>query len=195
MKLAVATALLLLVFGTPAFSDAGQEKGQGEHSEAGKPAAKPQSQEKPVDRQQAPATRHEEHPTASNHTQEQAKTPQGAHSAAPSEPKSHAVSHAQPRNETRTVSHSATANRGNSSHGRISDAHYTANFGSQHRFHVSQSDYQRRRFTYGGYSFGFIDPWPVGWAYSDDVYIVYVDGGYYMYDPFHPGVRIAVNIL
>ena len=36
---------------------------------------------------------------------------------------------------------------------------------------------------------------PIGWAYSDDIYIVYVDGGYYMYDPFHPGVRIAVSIL
>jgi hypothetical protein len=206
MKFAIFTALLLLFFGTPAFSDARQEKGQEEHSEAGKPAAKPEKpapkpqSEKPVDRQQTPVAKHEEHPTTSKPTEDQAKTPQHAHSAAPSEPNSHAASHVQPSNETRTVSHSTqphsvATNKGNSSHGRISEAHYTASFGSQHRFHVNQSDYQRRRFSYGGYSFGFIDPWPVGWAYSDDVYIVYVDGGYYMYDPFHPGVRIAVNIF
>jgi hypothetical protein len=60
---------------------------------------------------------------------------------------------------------------------------------------VSQGDYQNRRFQYGGYSFGFIDPWPSDWGYSDDVYIVYVDGGYYMYDVAHPGIRIAVSIF
>jgi len=53
----------------------------------------------------------------------------------------------------------------------------------------------RRRFDYGGYSFGFIDPWPVGWGYADDVYVVYDDGGYFMYNRYHPGFRISLNIL
>jgi len=26
-------------------------------------------------------------------------------------------------------------------------------------------------------------------------YVVYSDGGYYMYDRVHPGVRISINIL
>jgi hypothetical protein len=91
--------------------------------------------------------------------------------------------------------HAAGGNRGNSSHGRISDASYASNFGSGHSFHVNRGEYDRRRFEYGGYSFGFIDPWPVGWGYSDDVYVVYLNGGYYMYDRVHPGLRISVNIL
>jgi hypothetical protein len=85
--------------------------------------------------------------------------------------------------------------RGGNEHGRISNDHYAARFGSEHRFHVNRRDYDHRRFRYGGYAFGFIDPWPIGWDYSDDVFVEYTDGGYYMYDRVQPGVRIAVNIL
>lgn len=92
---------------------------------------------------------------------------------------------AQPRAQTQAVS----------THGRISNAHYASSFGRGHTFHVSEGDYRNRRFQYGGYSFGFLDPWPVGWGYSDPVYVVYVDGGYYMYDPVHVGMRISINIL
>ena len=86
-------------------------------------------------------------------------------------------------------------NRGGGDHGRISDEHYRTSFGREHNFHVNQRDYDSRRFEYGGYSFGFIDPWPAAWYYTDDVYVVYDNGGYYMYNPAHPGVRISVNIL
>jgi hypothetical protein len=86
-------------------------------------------------------------------------------------------------------------NRGGGDHGRISDEHYRTSFGREHNFHVNQRDYDSRRFEYGGYSFGFIDPWPVAWYYTDDVYVVYDNGGYYMYNPAHPGIRISVNIL
>src|ERR1019366_111632 len=44
---------------------------------------------------------------------------------------------------------------------RIPDDRYKANFGREHSFRVNQSDYSRdRRFQYGGYWFGFVDPWP-----------------------------------
>ncbi len=85
--------------------------------------------------------------------------------------------------------------RGSGDHGRISDDHYRASFGNGHNFHVNRGDYDHRRFDYGGYSFGFIDPWPLGWGYTDNVYVVYDDGAYYMYDVVHPGVRISVSIL
>ena len=84
---------------------------------------------------------------------------------------------------------------GGGDHGRISDDHYRASFGSGHNFHVNRGDYDHRRFDYGGYSFGFIDPWPVGWGYTDNVYVVYDDGSYYIYDVVHPGIRISVSIL
>jgi hypothetical protein len=86
-------------------------------------------------------------------------------------------------------------NRGGGDHGRISDEHYRTSFGREHNFHVNQRDYDSRRFEYGGYSFGFIDPWPAAWYYTDDVYVVYANGGYYMYNPAHPAIRISVNIL
>jgi hypothetical protein len=84
---------------------------------------------------------------------------------------------------------------GGGAHGRISEAHYSASFGSEHHFHVKQGDYNNHRFNYGGYSFGFIDAWPAGWYYTDDVYVVYEDGEYYMYDVVHPGIHISVNII
>jgi hypothetical protein len=104
----------------------------------------------------------------------------------PTRTEQHPPNHAAHANVTHHESHA---------HGRITDAHYTAHFGSSHRFHVSRIEYQRRRFVYGGYTFGFADPWPPAWAYSDPVYVVYVDNGYYMYDPVHPGIRITLNIF
>jgi hypothetical protein len=85
--------------------------------------------------------------------------------------------------------------RGGNEHGRISNEHYANRFGREHSFHVNRSDYNHRRFQYGGYAFGFVDPWPINWGYSDDVYVVYTDDGYYMYNRFHPGLRISINIL
>ncbi|HEY1800526.1 MAG TPA: hypothetical protein VGG46_06275 [Terriglobales bacterium] len=51
------------------------------------------------------------------------------------------------------------------------------------------------RFQYSGYWFAFAQPWPVDWSYDDDCYIDYVDDGYYLFDPVHPGIRIAVNVI
>src|ERR1039458_6702624 len=59
--------------------------------------------------------------------------------------------------------------------GRIPNERFKANFGEQHRFHVSQGDYRNHRFQYGGYSFGFVDPWPSNWLYTQDVYVVEID--------------------
>ncbi len=50
------------------------------------------------------------------------------------------------------------------------------------------------RFQYGGFWFGFVQPWPADWYYTDDVYIDFVDGGYYMYDPYYPGTRIEISV-
>jgi len=80
--------------------------------------------------------------------------------------------------------------------GRISEAHFHSNFGREHRFRIGNpvlvGGYSR--FQYGGYWFGFVEPWPAGWYYTDDVYIDYVDDGYYMSCP--PGkVTSLVTIL
>jgi hypothetical protein len=40
-----------------------------------------------------------------------------------------------------------------------------------------------------------VDAWPAGWAYTDDCYIDYIDGEYFLFDLLHPGVRIAVFVV
>jgi len=81
--------------------------------------------------------------------------------------------------------------------GRISDERFRSNFGSNHHFRIGSpvlvGGYSR--FQYGGYWFGFIQPWPSDWYYTDDVYVDYVDGGYYMYNPYYPGARFAITVV
>jgi hypothetical protein len=76
---------------------------------------------------------------------------------------------------------------------RIPDEKYKANFGQAHRFRVSQGDYRNHRFQYGGYSFGFVGVWPSNWLYTQDVYVVEIDGVYYLCNPTYPGVNIALS--
>jgi hypothetical protein len=81
--------------------------------------------------------------------------------------------------------------------GRIPDDKFRANFGRQHAFvinHVTTVS-GRPQFQYGGYSFTIVDAWPTGWAYSDQCYVDYIDGQYFLYDLAHPGVQIALMVV
>jgi hypothetical protein len=78
-------------------------------------------------------------------------------------------------------------------HAQIPADRYKANFGQQHKFHVSQADYNGRRFAYGGYSFGFVDPWPSNWLYTQDVYVVEINGVYYLCNASFPGVNLTLS--
>jgi hypothetical protein len=79
---------------------------------------------------------------------------------------------------------------------RIPDDKFRANFGRQHRFRVQTTVVEgQSRFQYGGYWFALVDPWPVGWAYTDDCYIDFIDGEYVLIDLLHPGVQIAVFVV
>jgi len=78
--------------------------------------------------------------------------------------------------------------------GRIPDDRYKANFGREHTFRVSQRDYSSGRFQYGGYWFGFGGAWPSNWLYTQDVYVVEIDGVYYLCNPAYPGVNLVINV-
>ena len=78
--------------------------------------------------------------------------------------------------------------------GRIPDDRYKANFGQGHTFRVSQGDYSNRRFQYGGYWFGFVGAWPSNWLYTQDVYVIDIDGVYYLCNPMYPGVNVALSV-
>ena len=83
---------------------------------------------------------------------------------------------------------------GGNRNGRIPDDRYKANFGREHTFHVSQGDYGNRRFQYGGYSFGFVGAWPTNWLYTQNVYVIEIDGVYYLCNPVYPGINIALSV-
>ena len=80
--------------------------------------------------------------------------------------------------------------------GHIPDEKFHANFGRSHTFRAQTVIVSGQpQFQYGGYSFQLVDAWPVGWAYTDDCYIDYIDGEYFLFDLLHPGVRIAVFVV
>lgn len=188
MKIATSAAALLLLFGTAtcvsARQDRPQDNHQGDHQEPAHQNGKPEQKGAKPQEHGRPAPSH----TRATHPQQHAAHPQ-QHPMNRSQHAGHP--------QQRPVAHPQHANGrpAPQAHGRISDAHYRASFGSAHRFHVSRSDYQHHMFRYGGYQFRFVDPWPPAWAYSDPVYVVYEDGGYYMYDPLHPGIRITLSIF
>lgn len=80
--------------------------------------------------------------------------------------------------------------------GRIPDDKFRAHYGQAHHFNartvISQGQTQ---FAYGGYSFQFVDAWPVGWGYTDDCYVDYIDGEYFLIDLAHPGARLALIVI
>ena len=81
--------------------------------------------------------------------------------------------------------------------GRIPDDRFRANFGRGHEFRIGSPTMVDgySRFQYGGFWFGFVQPWPDGWYYTDDVYIDYIDGEYFVFNPYYPGVRIAISVV
>lgn len=78
--------------------------------------------------------------------------------------------------------------------GRIPADRYKANFGREHTFRVSQGEYRTGRFQYGGYWFGFGGAWPSNWLYTQDVFVVEINGIYYLCNPAYPGVNLVLNI-
>lgn len=92
---------------------------------------------------------------------------------------------------TKQAEHAATDR-----HGRIPDDKFRSHFGRQHTFVVNRITVVegQPRFQYSGYWFT-LDGWPTGWAYSDDCYVDYIDGEYFLFDLLHPGVRIAIIVV
>lgn len=81
--------------------------------------------------------------------------------------------------------------------GRIPDDKFRAHFGRQHTLVINRPTIVegQPRFQYGGYWFSIVDAWPADWAYTDDCYIDYIDGEYFLFDLRHPGVRVAIVVV
>jgi hypothetical protein len=189
MKLArwISTAALSFVLGTFLVGTTALVQAQDQRDEArpadpdNHPEATKPSQDEPSSRPEEakPSKQNEDKPATSkdNSKQDDAKprTEQGGDAS-----KGQSAEHAQ-------------GGRG----GRIPDDKFRASFGRQHTFVMKRPTVVQGQptFQYGGYSFTLVDVWPAGWAYTDQCYIDYIDGEYFLFDLAHPGVRLAIVVV
>jgi hypothetical protein len=166
----IGTGALLLFFGIPAPTFA-QEQHDPQEQPAKPPDAKPTHDEKP---QAAPPKTPDDRPRPDNAAKPPKDTERKQEQQRPEDAKR------------------AQQTGG----GRIPDDKFRQHFGREHTFHVGPTMVEGRpRFQYGGYSFIIAQPWPAGWGYNDDVYVVDVNGVYYLVDLAHPGVQLELQIV
>jgi hypothetical protein len=165
-------AVLSLAIAAPVYA---QQEQHDQQEDKDKPA-------KPEEKKAQPAKPEEKSAQPERNAKPEEKSAQQPEKATKPEERNAQQQHAQPAKQ---------AQRGG---GRIPDDRYKANFGQQHTFHVSQGDYNNHRFQYGGYWFGFAGVWPSNWLYTQDVYVIDIDGVYYLCNPAYPGVNIALDV-
>ncbi len=182
-------AILSILLGSAAMLCAQDEKPQDDHPakpEETKPAPKAE-EAKPAQPDMAKPSKQEQ---KDEKKQEKDQSHDKAMPARPDHP-GQPASNMQGQDRSQQA-HATPAGRG----GHIPDDKFRANFGRGHTFRANTVIVSGRpQFQYGGYSFELVDAWPAGWAYTDDCYIDYIDGQYFLFDLLHPGVRIAVFVV
>ena len=129
---------------------------------------------------------------------EAAPQPQGQEPEAKPEKPEKPQKNQENRQEKQAPASSAQAgqNRPTGKSGHIPDDKFRASFGKSHTFAVNKIVMVNSQptFVYAGYSFILVNPWPAGWAYTDECYIDYIDGEYFLFDLLHPGVQVALFV-
>jgi len=172
-----------------------QAKGQQQQQQKQQQAKGQQEQQQKQQQQQAKSNKQRQDKSAKQEQNQEARGQQEQHSQRQTE-----SSHGGPQRTQRAEATQRAqpelrlSDRGS---GHIPDDRFRSHFGRGHDFHMGNpvmvGGYSR--FQYGGYWFGFVDPWPTGWYYTDAFYIDYVDGGYYMFNPYYPGARFAITVV
>ena len=204
------TALLLLLAVTaPAYARQDQQEHKGKQDQQAKPEKQQQDKSARPEQQQHAQQQNQNKQQQQQHAQQQNQNKQQQQRAqqqsqnkqqqqAREQQGQQRQQHAQrtPDEERRQQAEPALrlSARGE---GRIPDDRFRSKFGREHEFRIGSprlvGGYSR--FQYGGYWFGFVEPWPVDWYYTDDVYVDYIDGGYYLCNPSYPGTRISINVV
>src|SRR5579872_84360 len=99
------------------------------------------------------------------------------------------------RSQSWDSDHRTWQQRGGYNGYRIPDDRFRGYFGQAHAFRIHGLPFRvvagYPRFQYDGYWLSLVDPWPQSWANNwydtDDVYVNYIDNGYYLFDRRHPG--------
>jgi hypothetical protein len=185
MKLvrALSTAVLSLTFGVGVPVYAQQEQHEQREEQKDKPAQETEKKVQP-----------EKSAKEDKNARQEDKNAKPEEKNARQEKSSQEEKNAQEQHTQQVKPEQQPRHAGANGGGRIPEDRYKANFGQNHRFHVSQADYSNRRFQYGGYWFGFAGEWPSNWLYTQDVFVVEIDGVYYLCNANYPGVNIALNV-
>jgi hypothetical protein len=151
---------------------------------------------KPEQKQEAKPAKQSQKAKPAKPAKQQAAHEQQAKPAAKPQPVAHQQKAEPAKQQPRAQKEQASRGQAAAGHGNIPEAKFRSSFGSSHTFHVSRSNWSSGsgRFQYGGYWFNAVDPWPVAWLYTDNVYVDFLNGGYFLCNPVHPGVYISINI-
>jgi outer membrane biosynthesis protein TonB len=186
----VSTAVLSLLLGTAALAYAQQDQQD-------KPAPRDEKAQK--DKPAQPQDKNNTNQRERNAQQQNSNTKQEEKSAQQQDrntKQEEKNAQQQNQNNRQEEKNAQQVQRAGNGRGRIPEDRFRASFGREHSFRVNQADYSRdRRFQYGGYSFLFVDAWPSNWLYTQDVFVVEINGVYYLCNPMYPGVNITLNIL
>jgi hypothetical protein len=213
MKLvgAISTAVLSLLLGlaAPAYT---QQEERGEKQNHPDQQQSKQEQAKPEQQQRQPAQKQEPQPHAQQQ-QRQDRNNQQQHAQQQQRQDRNNQQHAQQQRVQRAAWQQHRSQRWDSDHRnwqqrggyngyRIPDERFRGYFGQDHGFRIYGLPFLvvggYPRFQYNGYWFSMVDPWPGYWSSdwydTDDVYVTYVDNGYYLFDRRYPNVGIAISI-
>jgi hypothetical protein len=198
MKLAIGTALLVLLAGTTMYAqeqDKEKEKPAQQEEKKQEPAAKEHEQPKAQEQQKAQHQAQEQQKDQARQTEKAKSDAAKQQQQAVHQQQQQAAKQPQQQQVARQdhAQNPQAQRDGGAGHARrISEQDFHSHFGREHTFRVARND--DRRFNYGGYYWVYSDPWPSGWAYTDAVYVDEIDGEYYLIDPVHPGVRLMIVI-
>lgn len=191
--LASITAALLFLFlwtSTPAFSQQGDDRPEQQRDEKDRHReARPQEPQRDETRHDQGAEQRQGDRNADRHNDERRDSRPAAQ---PDHDRAQ-----RPENENR-VTRREDQRDAHGQRERIPDNRFRTSFGPQHHFRVNRTlivNQSQPEFVYSGYTFQLADPWPAEWAFDDDCYVDYVDDDYYLFDAYHPGVRILVFVI
>lgn len=189
----------------PAQSEEKQQPAQAEEKQQEEPAkpprpeaqpapkreAAPPARQEPAPQQPAKPPSHEEHPAPPSHEARPAPPSQQ-----PAQPGREQAQRPQ-REESSDVRNNRIQQAGGSVQKRVPDPEFREHFGRDHHFRINQPVVVAGfpRFQYSGFLFVVVDPWPAVWLDTDDFFIDFVDGSYYLCDVAHPDVLVLVAVV